>query len=72
VVHIAHFHEFLEIVADIAALVITAGFQLARGHFVLADVEHQQRLDRVHLEHAEAFEFILDDIKKQPVQPLHQ
>jgi len=71
-VHIAHFHQLLEVVADIAALIIPTGFQLARCHLVIADVEQQKRLYRVDFKDTDAFEFILDDIQKQPVQTLNQ
>ena len=49
VVHIPGFDQLFQVIADIGALVISPALQFARCHFVIADVEQQQRLDRVHL-----------------------
>ena len=72
VVHIAHFDQFLEVVADVAALIVAAAFKLPRGDLIIADVEQKQRLHRVDLQHADAFEFVLDHVQQQAVQPLDQ
>ena len=38
-VHVAHVDHFFQVIADIAALIISAGFQLAGRHLVVADIE---------------------------------
>jgi hypothetical protein len=71
VVHVAHFDELLEIVADIGALVVASGLQLPRRDLVIADIEQQKRLHRVDVEHADPFEFVLDHVEQQAMQTLH-
>ena len=72
VVHIAHIHQFFQVIADVAALIVAAAFQLSGGDFIVADVEQQQRLHGVDVQHADAFEFILDHVQQQAVQPFNQ
>src|SRR6201999_2700398 len=44
---VAGLDQLLEVVRDVRPQIVTAGAQLAGGHFGVADVEHQQRLDGV-------------------------
>ena len=52
------------------AQVVAAGAQLAGGHLGVADVEHQQRLDRVDVVPAHAVELVLDQVEQAAVEPL--
>src|SRR5690606_792086 len=71
-VHIAQIDQLFEIIADVRTLVITAAFQLTRGHLIFADVEQEQGLNRIDLQYTQALELILDDIKQQSVQAFYQ
>jgi len=72
VVHIAQLHQFFQVIGYVRALIVAARFQLARGDLILADVEQQQRLNRVDFQKRKPLKLILDDVKQQPVQPFHQ
>ena len=51
---------------------MAAGAQFARGQFLVADIEQQQRLDRIDLALVAAIQFVLDHVEKLPVKPLNQ
>ena len=68
-VHIAQFDQLFQIIGHVRALIIAARFQLARGHLILADVEQEQRLDRVDFQQVDPLKLILHHIQQQPVQP---
>ena len=51
---------------------MAARAQLARGQFLLADVEQQQRLHAVHVGLADALEFVLDHVEQLAMQPLDE
>ena len=71
-VHIAHFNKLLEIIADIGALIVTTGLQFPRRHFVVANIEKQECLHRVDLQHSNPLELVLDDVQQEPVQTLYK
>jgi len=53
-------------------LIISAAFQFARGHFVVANIEEQERLHSVDLQNAYPLELILCDVQEETLQSLHQ
>src|SRR5215217_8152251 len=72
VIDVARFDKLLEIVRDVGALIVAARLELARRQLGIADIEEEERLNRVDLGLARPLEIILDDVEKAPMQPLDQ
>src|SRR5207342_3386225 len=72
VVDITGLNQFLQVVGDVRAEIITAAGQFSRRKLGVADIVQEQRLHAVHVGTAQAFELILDDIKKQSMQTLNE
>ena len=65
---VAGLDELLEIVGDVRAQIVAARAELAGSHFGVADVEHQQGLDRVDVVPPHAVELVLDQVEQTAVQ----
>src|SRR5947209_3217068 len=71
-VKISHLDEFLHIVGNVRAEIVTTCAKLARGQLLVADIVEEQRLHRIDIAASAAVEFILNDVQKAAMQTLDQ
>jgi hypothetical protein len=68
VMDVAAFNKFLQIVGNVRAEIEAAGFEFTGGQLHIADIEQQKGLDAIDVRAADAFELVLDEVEKKPVQ----